>query len=101
MEGKVEDMKVELVDCVETRCKRQDGLLMEQRERIRSLEADRNQVGPVSLNEVRGLHDVGVCMPSLGAEGGGQRLRGLLALCRPPYDCSGEYAEYESDGMGE
>ena len=33
MEGKVEDMKVELVDCVETRCKRQDGLLMEQGER--------------------------------------------------------------------
>ena len=61
-------MKVELVGCVETRCKRQDGLLMEQGERIRSLKADRNQVGPVSLNEVRGLHDAGVCMPSVRSE---------------------------------
>ena len=80
MEGKVEDMKVELVDCVETRCRRQDGLLMEQGERIRSLEADRNQVGPVSLNEVRGLHDAGVCMPSLGRA----EATGSLGLMRAP-----------------
>ena len=43
LEGKVRDIKVELVECLETRCKGQDGLLQEQRERIRFLEADRER----------------------------------------------------------
>ena len=76
MEGKVKDIKTELVECIETRCKRQDGLLKEQREKIRSLEADRDQVSPVSPNEVGRLHDARACMPSLG---GRQRFWGLLA----------------------
>jgi len=65
------------VECLETRCKGQDGLLQEQRERIRSLEADRDQVSPVKVRlcEVMQAHDVKGYMPSLG---GGQRLRGLL-----------------------
>ena len=66
METKIEDMEVKLAKCAETQCERQGVLLLEQGERIRSLKADRGQVGPVSLGEVRGLHDAGVCMPSLG-----------------------------------
>ena len=73
-------MEVELAKRVETRCEKQDGLLEEQEERIRSLEADRGHVGPVSLGEVRGLHDVGVCMPRLG----GAEAAGSLGLMRAP-----------------
>ena len=47
-------------------CEKQGVLLREQGGRIRSLEADRAQVGPVSQGGVGGLHDAGVCMLSLG-----------------------------------
>ena len=80
MEGKGRDITTEFVECIETRCKRQDGLLKEQREKIRSLEADRDQVSPVSLNEVGRLHGVRVCMPSLRGAG----ILGSLGLIRAP-----------------
>ena len=62
----MKDVKIELVECLETRCKVQDNLLQEQRERIRSLEADCDQVSPVkvSLCEVERAHDTKGYMPS-------------------------------------
>ena len=66
MEGKVKDIKTELVECIETRCKRQDGLLQEQREKIRSLEADRDQASPERPTEVGWSSDVTGYMPSWG-----------------------------------
>ena len=57
IEGKVKDIKIELVECLETRHKGQDNLLQEQRVRIRSLKTDRDQVSPVSLCEVEQAHD--------------------------------------------
>jgi len=69
MEVKIRNMKAELEECVETRCERQRGLLMEQGERIRSLEADHGHVGPVSQGEVGGLHDAGCACRVWGGGG--------------------------------
>ena len=66
MEGKIGDMERRLARCVETQCEKQGVLLREQGERIRSLEADRAQVGPVLQGGVGGLPDAGVYVPSLG-----------------------------------
>ena len=74
------DNGVELVECVETRCKRQDGLLKEPREKIRSLEADRDEVSPVGPNEVERMSAVNGCTRSLG----GMETLGLLVVARIP-----------------
>ena len=66
MEGKVQDINIEHVECLETRCKGQDNLLQEQRERICSLKADRDQVSPVRFCEVERAHDMKGYMPSFG-----------------------------------
>ena len=98
MEGKIEDKEMKLAKCVETQCERQGVLLREDGERIRSLEADHGQVGPVSRGEVGGLHDAGVCMPSLGR---GRSREVSWPSAGPQCDCSGGCAECEFDGMGE
>ena len=59
VEGNIEDMERRLAERVETRCERQGDLLREQGERIRSLEAGRAPVGPVSQDRVGGLPDAG------------------------------------------
>ena len=48
------DNGVELVECFVTWCEQQDSLLQGQREEIRSLEADRDDVSPVGPNELSG-----------------------------------------------
>ena len=63
-----------------TRCKQQDGLLTEQGEEIRSLEADRAEVSPIGPNEVEGIDAVNGCMRSLG----GMETPGILGLTRIP-----------------
>ena len=50
----MEDKGGELAERVETRCGQRDSLLRERRETLCPLEADRDQVGPVELCEVRG-----------------------------------------------
>ena len=94
IERKLRDIKVELVECLETRCKGQDGLLQEQKERIRSLEADCDQVGPVKvrLYEVKQGHDTKGYMPSLvGGRGSGVSWPNTS----PQKDCAGVCAECE------
>jgi len=54
----------------------QDGLLKEQREKIRSLEADRDEVSPVGPNEVERVGDVNGYTRSLG----GMETPGFLEL---------------------
>ena len=95
IEGKVRNIKVELVECLETQCKGQDGLLQEQRERIRSLEADRDQVGPVKvrLGEVKLGHDVKGYMPSLGEA----EAPGSLGLTQAPSMIVPECVQSASD----
>ena len=78
IEGKVKDINIELVECLETRCKGQDNLLQEQEERIRSPKAD--QVSPVSLCEVEWVHDAKGYMPSFG----GVEALGSLGLTHAP-----------------
>jgi len=48
----VRDNEVEHGECFVTQCEQQDSLLKEQREKIRSLEADRDEVSPVGPNEI-------------------------------------------------
>ena len=90
MEGKVKEIKTELVECIETRCKRQDGLLHEQRENIRSLKADRAQAGPVRPNEVGRWSDARGYMPSLR---GGRDFGVSWPNTGPQYDCPGVRVE--------
>jgi len=82
IEGKVKDIKIELVECLETRCKGQDNLLREQRERMRSLEVDSDQVSPVKVKlcEVERAHDAKGYMPSFG----GVEAPGSLGLTQAP-----------------
>ena len=80
VERKIEDMGRKLAERVETRCERQEDLLREQGEKIRSLEAGRAPVGPASQDRVSGLPDAGVCMTSLG----GIEAAGSFGLMRGP-----------------
>ena len=57
----------ELADCLVTRCEQRDSLLMDRRETLCSLEADRDQVGPVEPCEVEGASAVNGCTRSLGS----------------------------------
>ena len=60
------DHEGELGECLVTRCKQLDGLLLERRETLCSLEAIHDQVGPVELCGVEGTSAVDECTPSLG-----------------------------------
>ena len=60
------DKGVELEECLVTQCEQQDGLLEEQGEEIRSLEADRDEVSPVVPNEVERMSAVNAYTRSLG-----------------------------------
>ena len=64
------DNEVEHGECIGTWCEQQDGLLKEQREKIRSLEADRDEVSPVGPNKVERVHGTNGPMQSLGGGGG-------------------------------
>ena len=55
-----------LAERVETRCRQLVSLLREQRETLCSLEADRDQVGPVVPCEVEGMSAADGCARSLG-----------------------------------
>jgi len=70
----------ELADCLVTRCEQPDSLLMERRETLCSLEADRDQVGPVELCELEGASAVDGCTRSLG----GMEAPGALVVTRFP-----------------
>jgi len=74
------DNGVELVECFVTRCEHQDGLLKEQRETVCSLEADRDQMGPVGPCEVERVSDVNGYTRSLGA----METPGFLVVTRIP-----------------
>ena len=63
-----------------TRCEQQDSLLQEQREKIRSLEADCDDVSPIGPNEVERLSAVNGCTWSLG----GMETPGWLVVTRIP-----------------
>ena len=63
-----------------TRCEQPDSLLMERRETLCSLEADRDQVGPVELCELEGASAVDGCTRSLG----GMEAPGALVVTRFP-----------------
>ena len=69
-----------LVECIETQCKRQDGLIKEQREMVSSLEADRDQVSRIGPNEVERVSDAKGYTWSLG----GMETPGLLELTQIP-----------------
>ena len=62
----VRDIELEHVECFENQCEGQVNLPQEQGETICSLEADRDEVGPVRLYEVERLHGAKEQMPSLG-----------------------------------
>ena len=88
IEKEVKDIKMELVECLETRRKSQDNLPQEQRETICSLEADHDQVSPVSLCEVERALDVKGYMPSFGVGGGrSSRMSWPWGNTSPLYDC--------------
>ena len=61
-------------------CEQQDSLLQERREEICSLEADRDEVGPVEPCEVEGMSDVNGYTRSLR----GMETPGFLGLTRIP-----------------
>ena len=63
-----------------TRCEQQDSLLKEQREKIRSLEADRDEVSPVGPNEVERMSAVNGYTWSLG----GMETAGFHVVTRIP-----------------
>ena len=73
---------IELVECLETRCKGQDNLFQEQRDRIRSLEADHDQVIPAKIRvcEVEQVHDAKGYILSFG----GVEAPGSLGLTQAP-----------------
>ncbi len=56
----------ELVDCLVTRCEQPDGLLMERRETLFSLEANHDQVSSVVSSEFEGTSAADRCTCSLG-----------------------------------
>ena len=62
----VRDDEGELGECLVTRCKQPDSLLMERRETICSLEADGDQVSSVVPSELEGASAVDGCTRSLG-----------------------------------
>ena len=67
----VRDIEVELVECFETQCEGRINLPQEQGETICSLEADRDEVSPVSPvrpYEVEGLHGAEEHMTSFGGD---------------------------------
>jgi len=76
----VVDNGVELGECVVFWCEQQDSLLKEQRETLCSLEADRDEVGPVEPNEMERMSAANGYTWSLG----GKEIPGLLGLTRIP-----------------
>ena len=74
------DDGVELVECFVTRCEQQDSLLKEQREKIRFLEAYRDEVSPFGPNEVERMSAVNGYTWSLA----GMETPGFLELTRFP-----------------
>jgi len=63
-----------------TRCEQQDSLLQGQREMVSSLEADRDEVGPVGPNEVERMSAVNGYTRSMG----GMETLGFLVVTRFP-----------------
>ena len=76
----VKDNEGELAQRVETRCRQLGGLPRERRETLCSLEADRDQVGPVVPCEVEGMSEANGCTWSLG----GMEAPGALVETRIP-----------------
>ena len=76
----VEDNGGGFAERVETRCGQRYSLLREQRETLCSLEADRDQVGPVVPCEVEGMSAANGCTRSLG----GMETPGALVVARVP-----------------
>ena len=63
------DNGVELVECVGTQCEHRINLPQEQGEMVSSLEADRDQMGPLEPYEVERVSDANGSMQSLGGGG--------------------------------
>jgi len=80
MEGKVKEIKTELVECIETQCGGQFNLPQEQGETVCSLEVDCDQASPVGPCEVERVHGTEGYMPSLG----GAEASGSLELTQTP-----------------
>ena len=87
----VRDNEVEHGECFETRCEQQDSLLKEQREKIRSLEADRDEVSPVGPNEVERMSAVNGARGAWGYGNPGIACGGANPQC----DCPAVYEWYE------
>ena len=79
-----------------TRCEQQDSLLQEQREKIRSLEADRDEVSPVGPNGVERMSAVNGYTWSLGGYGNpGISCGNTNPRCDCPGVCGKVYERYE------